>query len=172
MSKISRRNFIKGAGVAALAVAAAGMLAGCGSSAPEMVGVHVGYYYKDFFGDVKPIQDADKYAEVVSVVKGSKVKKSDLKNLQAACNGSTARRMFPMKSMLIGKPLLQRSFCPSNKIRKIKMHKRAVVTRLPSFCVSGGKRCQNYLTNSYRGGGYYIGKAGSTKSERGMQKRL
>ena len=35
MSKISRRNFIKGAGVA---VAAAGMLAGCGSSAPEMVG--------------------------------------------------------------------------------------------------------------------------------------
>ena len=77
MSKISRRNFIKGAGVAALAVAAAGML------------VHVGYYYKDFFGDVKPIQDADKYAEVVSVVKGSKVKKSDLKNLQAACNGST-----------------------------------------------------------------------------------
>ena len=58
MSKISRRNFIKGAGVAALAVAAAGMLAGCGSSAPEMVGVHVGYYYKDFFGDVKPIQDA------------------------------------------------------------------------------------------------------------------
>lgn len=29
MSKISRRNFIKGAGVAALAVAAAGMLAGC-----------------------------------------------------------------------------------------------------------------------------------------------
>lgn len=89
MSKISRRNFIKGAGVAALAVAAAGMLAGCGSSAPEMVGVHVGYYYKDLFGDVKPIQDADKYAEVVSVVKGSKVKKSDLKNLQAACNGST-----------------------------------------------------------------------------------
>lgn len=89
MSKISRRNFIKGTGVAALAVAAAGMLTGCGSSAPEMVGVHVGYYYKDFFGDVKPIQDADKYAEVVSVVKGSKVKKSDLKNLQAACNGST-----------------------------------------------------------------------------------
>ena len=74
MSKISRRNFIKGAGVAALAVAAAGMLAGCGSSAPEMVEVHVGYYYKDFLGNVKPIQDADKYAEVVSVVKGSKEK--------------------------------------------------------------------------------------------------
>ena len=40
MSKISRRNFIKGAGMAALAVAAAGMLTGCGSSAPEMVDVH------------------------------------------------------------------------------------------------------------------------------------
>ena len=89
MSKISRRNFIKGAGVAALAVAAAGMLAGCDSSTPEMVEVHVGYYYKDFLGNAKPILDADKYAEVVPVVKGSKVKKSDLKNLQAACNGST-----------------------------------------------------------------------------------
>lgn len=90
MSKISRRNFIKGAGVAALAVAAAGMLAGCGSSTPEMVDVHVGYYYKNFVGDVKPIDDAKKYAEVVPVVKGGKVKKSDLKNLQAACSGMTS----------------------------------------------------------------------------------
>ena len=78
MSKISRSNFIKGAGVAALAVAAAGMMAGCGSGAPEMVDVHVGYYYKNFVGDVKPIDDAKKYAEVVPVVKGGKVKKSDL----------------------------------------------------------------------------------------------
>ena len=90
MSKISRRNFIKGAGAAALAVAAAGMLAGCGSSTPEMVNVHVGYYYKDILDNVKPIQDADKYAEVVSVVKGGNVKKSDLKNLQAACSGTTS----------------------------------------------------------------------------------
>ena len=89
MSKISRRNFIKGAGVAALAVAAAGMLAGCGSSAPEMVDVHVGYYYKNAFEEVKPIQDADKFAEVVPVAKGSKVKKSDLKKLQDACNGGS-----------------------------------------------------------------------------------
>lgn len=90
MSKISRRNFIKGAGVAALAVAAAGMLTGCGSSAPEMVNVHVSYWYKDLFGgDVKPIQDAKKFEEDVAVAKGSKVKKSDLKNLQAACSGST-----------------------------------------------------------------------------------
>lgn len=40
MSKISRRNFIKGAGVAALAVAAAGMLAGCsGNDVPAVPGV-------------------------------------------------------------------------------------------------------------------------------------
>ena len=45
---------------------------------------------KSIYGDAKPIQDADKYAEVVSVVKGGKVKKSDLKKLQAACTGSTA----------------------------------------------------------------------------------
>lgn len=90
MSKISRRNFMKGAGVAALAVAAAGMLAGCGSNGPEMVDVHVSYYYKSFFGDINPIQDADQYAEVVSVVKGGKLKKSDLKNLQAACSGTTS----------------------------------------------------------------------------------
>ena len=89
MSNISRRKFLKGAGVAALAVAAAGVLAGCGSSTPEMVEVHVGYYYKNYFDEVKAIQDADKYAEVVPVAKGSKVKKSDLKNLQDACNGST-----------------------------------------------------------------------------------
>ena len=40
MSKISRRNFIKGAGVAALAVAAAGVLAGCsGNDVPSIPGV-------------------------------------------------------------------------------------------------------------------------------------
>lgn len=42
MSKISRRNFIKGAGVSALAVAAAGMLAGCGDT---MLDVKVTFVY-------------------------------------------------------------------------------------------------------------------------------
>ena len=37
MSNISRRKFLKGAGVAALAVAAAGVLAGCGSSSGNKV---------------------------------------------------------------------------------------------------------------------------------------
>ena len=40
MSNISRRKFLKGAGVAALAVAAAGVLAGCsGNDAPSIPGV-------------------------------------------------------------------------------------------------------------------------------------
>ena len=40
MSNISRRKFLKGAGVAALAVAAAGVLAGCsGNDVPAVPGV-------------------------------------------------------------------------------------------------------------------------------------
>lgn len=40
MSNISRRKFLKGAGVAALAVAAAGVLTGCsGNDAPAVPGV-------------------------------------------------------------------------------------------------------------------------------------
>lgn len=90
MNNISRRDFIKTAGVAALAVAAAGMLAGCGSNGPETVDVHVGYYVSSIISDPSPIQDHEKYDEIVPVVKGEKLKKSDLKNLDAACNnGST-----------------------------------------------------------------------------------
>ena len=82
MSKVSRRNFIKGAGVAALAVAAAGMLAGCGSSAPEMVDVTV-----EYFG-FKNLQwvPMDKYNETISVVKGQEtIKKEQLQNLGSVC---------------------------------------------------------------------------------------
>lgn len=82
MSKISRRNFIKGAGVAALAVAAAGMLAGCGSSAPEMVDVTVEYFgYKTY-----QLVSLDKYNETISVVKGQEtIKKELLQNLGSVC---------------------------------------------------------------------------------------
>ena len=89
MSKISRRNFIKGAGAAALAVAAAGMLAGCGSNGPEMVDVHVSYVRESSFSGMVPIDDHEKYDEVVPVAMGSKLKKSELKNLANACNGRT-----------------------------------------------------------------------------------
>ena len=93
MSKISRRNFIKGAGVAALAVAAAGMLAGCGSSAPEMVDVTVKYTkWSDIFQKYITIGKEGEYDETISVVKGQKtIKKEQLKNLGSVCTNSGCR---------------------------------------------------------------------------------
>lgn len=89
MSKISRRNFIKGAGVAALAVAAAGMLTGCGSSAPEMVDVTVKYTKLTLLGSYETIGKEGEYDEKISVVKGQKtIKKEQLKNLGSVCNFS------------------------------------------------------------------------------------
>ena len=81
MSNISRRKFLKGAGVAVLAVAASGVLAGC-SSAPEMVDVTVKYI------GFKNLQwvSLDKYNETISVVKGQEtIKKEQLKNLGSVC---------------------------------------------------------------------------------------
>lgn len=90
MSKISRRNFIKGAGMAALAVAAAGMLTGCGSSAPEMVDVTVKYTkWSDIFQKYITIGKEGEYDETISVVKGQKtIKKEQLKNLGSVCTNS------------------------------------------------------------------------------------
>lgn len=89
MSKISRRNFIKGAGVAALAVAAAGMLAGCGSSAPEMVEVTVKYTRWSFIFQSYVSVENGEYDERISVVKGQDtIKKGQLKNLGSACQVS------------------------------------------------------------------------------------
>ena len=81
MSNISRRQFLKGAGVAVLAVAASGVLAGC-SSAPEMVDVTVEYFgYKTY-----QLVSLDKYNETISVVKGQKtIKKELLQNLGSVC---------------------------------------------------------------------------------------
>lgn len=90
MSKISRRNFIKGAGVAALAVAAAGMLAGCGSSAPEMVDVTVKYTkLNTLLSRYETIGKEGEYDETISVVKGQKtIKKEQLKNLGSVCTNT------------------------------------------------------------------------------------
>ena len=87
MSKISRRNFIKGAGVAALAVAAAGMLAGCGSSTPEMVDVTVKYTkWSDLSNGYVTIGKEGEFDETISVVKGQKtIKKEQLQNLGLVC---------------------------------------------------------------------------------------
>ena len=86
-SKISRRNFIKGAGAAALAVAAAGMLAGCGSSAPEMVDVTVKYTKLNTWSNsYVTIGKEGEYDETISVVKGQKtIKKEQLQNLGSVC---------------------------------------------------------------------------------------
>ena len=90
MSKISRRNFIKGAGAAALAVAAAGMLAGCGSSAPEMMDVTVKYTKLNTFSNsYVTIGSEGEYDETISVVKGQKtIKKEQLKNLGSVCTNT------------------------------------------------------------------------------------
>ena len=91
MSKISRRNFIKGAGAAALAVAAAGMLAGCGSSAPEMVDVTVKYTRPSALStnSYVTIGKEGEYDETISVVKGQKtIKKEQLQNLGSVCQFS------------------------------------------------------------------------------------
>ena len=87
MSKISRRNFIKGAGAAALAVAAVGMLAGCGSSAPEMVDVTVKYTrWSALSNRYVTIGNEGEYDETISVVKGQKtIKKELLQNLGSVC---------------------------------------------------------------------------------------
>lgn len=82
MSNISRRKFLKGAGVAVLAVAASGVLAGCDSSAPEMVDVTV-----EYFG-FKNLQWVlmDKYNETIKVVKGQEtIKKEQLQKLGTVC---------------------------------------------------------------------------------------
>ena len=83
MSNISRRQFLKSAGVAALAVAAAGMLTGCGSSAPEMVDVTVKYFG---FKTYQYVPLDEKYNETISVVKGQKtIKKELLQKLGSVC---------------------------------------------------------------------------------------
>lgn len=78
MTNITRRNFLKSAGVMALAVAAAGVLSGCNSSKnPVMADVEVQYWYEsNILGRTQV--DGGSYTETVSVVKGGKVKKEQI----------------------------------------------------------------------------------------------
>ena len=75
---ITRRNFLKSAGVMALAVAAAGVLSGCdGSKNPVMAEVEVQYWYESLsLGETQV--DGGSYTEKVSVVKDGKVKKEQI----------------------------------------------------------------------------------------------
>ena len=78
MTDMTRRNFLKSAGVMALAVAAAGVLSGCDSSKnPVMADVEVQYWYEsNILGRTQV--DGGAYTETVSVVKGGKVKKEQI----------------------------------------------------------------------------------------------
>ena len=84
MTDMTRRNFLKSAGVMALAVAAAGVLSGCNSSKnPVMADVEVQYWYESTLFGQKQVDDGS-YTETVSVVKGGKVKKEQIeKTLKA-----------------------------------------------------------------------------------------
>ena len=78
MTNMTRRNFLKSAGVMALAVAAAGVLSGCdGSKNPVMAEVEVQYWYESLsLGETQV--DGGSYTEKVSVVKYGKVKKEQI----------------------------------------------------------------------------------------------
>ena len=85
MTNMTRRNFLKSAGVMALAVAAAGVLSGCDSSKnPVMADVEVQYWYESALLGKKTQVDDGSYTETVSVVKGGNVKKEQIeKTLKA-----------------------------------------------------------------------------------------
>ena len=78
MTNMTRRNFLKSAGVMALAVAAAGVLSGCDSSKnPVMAEVEVQYWYNSLtLGETQV--DGGSYTEKVSGVKDGKVKKEQI----------------------------------------------------------------------------------------------
>lgn len=78
MTNMTRRNFLKSAGVMTLAVAAAGVLSGCDSSKnPVMADVEVQYWYESTLFGQKQVDDGS-YTETVSIVKGGKVKKEQI----------------------------------------------------------------------------------------------
>lgn len=80
MTNMTRRNFLKSAGVMTLAVAAAGVLSGCDSSSknPVMADVEVQYWYESALLGKKTQVDDGSYTETVSVVKGDNVKKEQI----------------------------------------------------------------------------------------------
>lgn len=90
MTNMTRRNFLKSAGVMALAVAAAGVLSGCDGNSKKLVmaDVRVEYWREknEWLADLHIGNGA--YDETVSVVKGGNVKKEQLTKLGDACSKS------------------------------------------------------------------------------------
>ena len=80
MTNMTRRNFLKSAGVMALAVAAAGVLSGCDGNSKKLVmaEVEVQYWYESFLSGKEQEVDGGSYTEKVSVVKSGKVKKEQI----------------------------------------------------------------------------------------------
>lgn len=76
MSNISRRNFLKGAGVAALAVAAAGVLAGCSKNdvIDAVATEEISVVFKEEDGALN-------YVGTIKVKKGDKVSTKDVEDL-------------------------------------------------------------------------------------------
>lgn len=94
MTDMTRRNFLKSAGVMTLAVAAAGVLSGCNSSKnPVMADVEVQYWYESFHFGQKQVDDG-LYTETVSVVKGGKVKKEQI---EKTLNAILTNKGFKLK---------------------------------------------------------------------------
>ena len=83
MTNMTRRNFLKSAGVMTLAVAAAGVLSGCDSSSknPVMADVEVQYWYESALLGKKTQVDDGSYTETVSVVKGAMSRRSRSRRL-------------------------------------------------------------------------------------------
>ena len=86
MTNMTRRNFLKSAGVMTLAVAAAGVLSGCDSSKnPVMAEVEVQYWYESLLSGKEQEVDGGSYTDKVSVVKSGKVKKEQIEEILSLC---------------------------------------------------------------------------------------
>lgn len=90
MDQISRRSFLKGAGMTALAVAAVGMMTGCKGEdfVPDPQKVDVAVIFCKFGGDVENNLPSDKIQVVEKAAKeGQAVDKAEIEKLLAGKKG-------------------------------------------------------------------------------------
>ena len=112
MSNISRRKFLKGAGVAALAVAAAGVLAGCSDqSAPDT-------------GKKRPIKLKYMVTKVESIVRDVTI---EVPALAETVTFATIQANVPANLKDYEFDSTEDKKIPANGVVVIKMHKKAVV---------------------------------------------
>ena len=112
MSNISRRKFLKGAGVAALAVAAAGVLAGCSDqSTPDT-------------GKKRPIKLKYMVTKVESIVRDVTI---EVPALAETVTFATIQANVPADLKDYEFDSIEDKKIPANGVVVIKMHKKAVV---------------------------------------------